>query len=555
MKPKAGLGDFGTFLQKLKATWPDYIKQGKTGSGNLAGIDYDWIQVPGAADKICVAHIRGWIVTSWGEAPLQDWIERYYKRSDTSSLAEDVNYRASLSRVGEDPMTLVYVNYHALVGVIQKQMARTNPAMGDYLAKKLDALGGGTLATRFENGEIVDRFSLLVPRPAQLESGMAADPCPYETLKFTGPDTHLYWASSVNWKQYCQNIKDQSAQAGSQPANPTANDLFTFVQNWIHTAGLDAQKNIINALGPEFSVQVDWAQDAAWPEAGLFVKLDKPDDFKPTITAIVESVRQAYLATAVVKELNSNGHNFAALKFIQPAILSPTITEDGPYLGVFLTENQAVRAFGRDESLGLTHNANFTRQVGDLRNGSAMVVFLDTPYLLDRAYKTGMPYLSLAGMFNKDIGNALAGKQLPPDLGWLSPVGTWSCIITPDSSGIQGYSVSGIGDQGILIGGALSEATPVLQSMGYLPKPSVSPKPAAVSPPLASTSPNSAIPSNPAPSPSVTAPPPTSIPSTPVSTTDMNSPAPASTPETANTNSAPNVLSPPPETVPPAPAH
>jgi hypothetical protein len=210
MKPKAGLGDLDVFLEKLKTTWPDIIKQGKTGTGNVAGVDYDWIQGPGASDKICVARVHGWIVTSWGEASLRDWLERFQKKSTTSSLAEDVDYRKALEEVGDNPMTLVYVNCHSLLKILQQQMEKTNPAAGDFLAQKLDALSGAALATRFENGEIADRFSFLMPRPAQLDSGMGIDPCPFETLKFTGPDTRFYMGSSINWKQYFKNLKDQS---------------------------------------------------------------------------------------------------------------------------------------------------------------------------------------------------------------------------------------------------------------------------------------------------------------------------------------------------------
>jgi hypothetical protein len=473
MKPKAGLGDFVTFLDKLKATWPDLLKQGTTGTGTVEGVDYEWIRGPGAPDKICVARVNGWIVTSWGEASLQDWVERFRKQSTTSSLAEDLDYRKSLAAVGDDSMTLVYVNYHSLLEILQKQMAKTNPALGDYLAKKLDSLGGAALATKFENGEIVDRFSFLVPRPAQLESGMSIDPCPFETLKFTGPDTRFYWASSINWKQYYKNLKDQSGLSSEEPTtfNPLANDLVAFLQNWARGPSLDVQHNIFDALGSEFSVQAEWGRDATYPEIGLFVKLDKPDDFKPTITAIIESVRQAYATSAVIKELNSNGQNFATLQFVQSLPISPTITEDGPYLGVFLTENQAVRSFQRDPTIGLTHNADFNRQVGDKRDGAAQILFLDSPYLLDRAYRTAMPYLSLAGMFDKDLAAMLKGRDLPADLTWLAPMGTWSCIITPDEEGVQGYSVSGVGNQGIFLAGALGGSASFLQNLGFFPKP------------------------------------------------------------------------------------
>jgi biopolymer transport protein ExbD len=49
-------------------------------------------------------------------------------------------------------------------------------------------------------------------------------------------------------------------------------------------------------------------------------------------------------------------------------------------------------------------------------------------------------------------------------------MGTWSCVITPDEEGIQGYSVSGIGDQGILLAGAAGGSAGFMQTMGLLPK-------------------------------------------------------------------------------------
>jgi hypothetical protein len=545
MKPKSGLGDFETFLDKIKAAWPDVVKQGKTGHATVEDVDYEWIQGPGAADRICVAQLKGWIVTTWGEAALQDWIERFEKKSTTSSLAEDVSYRTSLSRVGDDPMTLVYVNYHALIGILQKQMAKTNPALGDFIARKLDALGGGALATRFENGEIVDRFSFLIPRPAQLESGMGVDPCPFDTLKFTGPDTHFYWATSANWNQYYENIKEQSGantdDAATAPANPMANNLTTLAQNWVHSVHLDPHHNIIDALGPEVSLQVDWSQDTTWPEVGLFVKVDKPDDFKPTIDAIVESVRQTYIASAVIREVTSNGHHFATLKFVQPGIFTPTITEDGPYLGIFLTENQAVRSFSRTDTTGLLHNDDFNRQMGNARTGASQIAFLDSPYLLNRAYQTAMPYVSLLSMFNKDVAAQLKGRTLPPDLTWLAPVGTWSCAITPDGAGIQGYSVSGMGNQGIFLAAALAGANTFVPSLGFFSKP----KPPAPVPPVTTA----------ATPPDTTAPLTTGTVSATPTTTNANATAPAPPPPASITNSIPDALQPPPEPNQPPPAH
>ena len=73
-------------------------------------------------------------------------------------------------------------------------------------------------------------------------------------------------------------------------------------------------------------------------------------------------------------------------------------------------------------------------------------------------------------MFNKDLAAALKGRDLPPDLTWLAPMGTWSCVITPDEEGIEGYSVSGIGNQGIPFAYGLYQGANLLNSMGFLPK-------------------------------------------------------------------------------------
>lgn len=535
MRPKAGMGDFNSFVDKLKATYPEEVKEGTTGNGTVAGVDYQWIMGPGAPDKICVAQFQGWIVTTWGEASLQDWIERLEKKSATSSLAQNPDYQKSLARVGKDPMTLLYINYHAIVDLIQKQMAKIDPAQKDYFTKKLGMIGGLTVGTRFENGDIVDRFSFLMPRQAQLDGGMGATACPFETLKFTGPDTRLYWASSINFQQIWKSMQEQTVP------NPEMSVLLTYLQTWAQGAGLDLQKNIIAPLGGEVSVQSDWGADAMYPDLGVFVKLDKPDDFKPTATAIIEAVRKMCDKTGVIKELNSNGQNFATLQFIQASPVNPTITENGPYLALFLTPTQAVRAFTREESIGLVHNADFTRQIGDKRNGASQIIFMDSPQLLDRSYRTAMPYLSMAAMFNKTIGSYVNGRTWPPDLAWLAPMGTWACVTTPDDDGIQGYSVSGIGNQGILLVGGLSAGIGFTESMGLMPNLTpAAPAPVPIDPPPSTIgNPPKATPPSSSPPSAMPPPPPDATPTAAPAVPDANA-APTSAPAPNATSDAPS---------------
>ncbi|MCE0497933.1 MAG: DUF3352 domain-containing protein [Methylacidiphilales bacterium] len=470
MKPKPGLGNFDAFVDKLKAAYPDLLKEGTTGTGNVAGVDYQYLQGPGASDKICVAQLDGWTVTAWGEASLQDWLERYQKKSSTPSLAQNADYQKSLARVGGDSLALVYLNYHAIVDILQNSaMAKQNNPAVNYLVKKLGAASGAAMSMNFKDGEIVDHFSFLLPQQAQADLGVASTPCAYETLNFTGPDTLFYTGYSVDFKKVWQNLQDQAAPGPSgQPMNPMVPLLTQAIQSWAQGAGIDFQHNILDALGSEASLQLDWGEDTPYPEVGFFVKLDKPDDFKPVIKAIIETTRKTYENQAVINEISSEGHNYASLQFVtQPLPISPTITEDGPYFGIFLTEQQAVRSFERLEPLKLTHNADFTRQIGDKRNGSTQIMFLDSPKLLDRTYRKIMPYLSMAAMFNQTLASALKGYDLPQDLTWLAPIGTWSTVISSDNDGLQGYSVSGIGNQGIYYGVAALGTIATAQAMGY----------------------------------------------------------------------------------------
>jgi hypothetical protein len=467
MKPKAGTGDFATFLDKLKAAAPD-LAHGKTGTDTVDGVGYEWIEPPQASGRICVAQFHGWIVTTWNEAPLQDWIARYRKTALTSSLAQDVDYRKSIARIGDSPLTLVYVNYHALAGMLQSQLASRNPAAADYLAKKTASVGGLAVGTRFENGEIVDRYSFLIPPDEQTEAGAATVPCPFDTLKFTSRDTRFYWARNIDWKQLYKAAQTAPPATGNGGSDSPPTGWLGQVDAWAKAAGLDTERNIIDPLGGEISIQAEWSPDTPTPEAGLFIKVDKPADFKPTLDALIAAIRQNYATSAVVRELNSNGQNFASLQFIQASSFTPTITEDGPYFGLFLTNNQAVRSFQRDASIDLTHNPDFSRQIGDKRATASQIIFLDSPQLLERSYEIAMPYLSIASMFNRDFARLLADKGLPPDLKWLAPIGTWSLVVTPDTEGIEAYSTSGIGNQGLIWGGTGGGAFTLARQMGLL---------------------------------------------------------------------------------------
>jgi hypothetical protein len=466
MKPKLGFDNFDTFVQQLNVAYPEMAGETKTGHDTLLGVDYRWIEnTNGGPGRICVARLHGWIITAWGEASLQDTIERLQGKSSTPSLADADDFKKSRDRVGPGSQALLYVNYPRVLDLVTKQFGASNPAMADSLKKRLAGFGGAAIGTSFEGGEIVDHFSLLESKQTQADSGFGSTPCAFDTLKFTGPDTRFYYGTNVNWPQVWKNLQAQTAGGQSAP-----NGYVTELQTLAQSENIDLDKNVFDALGQEYSVQVEWAADSLYPDVGIYFKVDKEADFKPAIAAFIDYTRKQFATSAVINEMQVDGHHFATLKPVQPLPISPTITEDGPYFGIFLNDTNAARALERDESRGLLHNDDFNRQIGSQRDGASQLVFLDAPKIIDQAYRTALPYLPMASMINPTLAALIKNRQLPPDLTWLAPMGTWSAVLKNDDDGVAGYSRSGIGNQGILLAGGIGAGGYALQSMGLIPQ-------------------------------------------------------------------------------------
>jgi hypothetical protein len=505
-------------------------------------VNYQWIRPPGAAQKICVAQVGGWIITTWGQAPLQDWLERYQKKSSSPSLADNADYQKSLGRISPDPMTIIYVNTRVFLEAETKLIAKTNTQEAEYFRKKIGGLGGIAIGSRFEDGNIVDRISALADHQAMLDSGVGATPCAFETLGLTGPNTLLYWASSLDLASYWKNLMDQL----NTIKPPNGSNPLDAVNGWAASKGIDFQRNIVDAIGHEASFQLDWGHDAQYPEVGLIFKLAKPDDFQPTIKAILDAAHQATATTAEIKETKTGDQTFASLAFIQHYPVTPTITTNGPYFGVFLTLNQAVNAFTRTPDNTLDHLTGFKSQLGDKRSGASQLIYVDSPELVDHTYRTVLPMISLASMFNADLANMLKGVNLPDDAKWLAPIGAWSAVTTPDADGLKGYSVSGIGNQGIFIVGTLGITSVALERLGMMMKqPGLIPgfgqgqAPSPIAPPVPAPGPTSPTP---APAPDATMAPPAPTPA-PAPTPDAAAPQPPS----ADTNATPPAQPAPPQ--------
>lgn len=142
-------------------------------------------------------------------------------------------------------------------------------------------------------------------------------------------------------------------------------------------------------------------------------------------------------------------------------------------------------------------------------------------------------------MFNPTLGSLLQNRTMPPNLQWLEPIGSWSCVMSYDDEGLKGYSVSGIGNQGLFLAGGLGGLFSLMPHPGIPPglSPFATPPVAgpAGTPPLA---PASAMP------PISNVPAPALI--TPPATEPMTNAAPetAPPPSPASTNATPTAPAP-----------
>jgi hypothetical protein len=516
-RPKPGLGNFDAFVSKLRADYPDFLNEVAVGSGEVDGVAYQSLQHSATGDKVCVAQLGGWVVTTWGEAPLADWIARYRGETPSPSLAQNPDYQKVRARIGRDADALVYLDGRGAAAALNQLLpGAPRPALDNLPA------GAVGIGSRFQDGDIVDRYALLGAKPPQ--------PCAFETLKFTGPDTRLYWARTIDWSTWAN-------------PDPKVDSLAGRLKSWGESHGIDWQKNVIDALGGEFSLQGEWTDDADWPEAGIFVKLSNPDAFKPVIQAIIDTVRTTYGQQGYIGEFASEDQHFATFKMTNGFPAHPTVTEGGDYFGLFTNDNFALHSYQRDTVGTIDHNDDFGRLIGDRRSGASEVVFLNAAPVLNRAYQKALPYVPMAAMISPSLAARLQSVQLPPDLSWLMPMGSWGLVTTPTPEGQFSVSESGIGNQGILFGSLISAGSYLFTR--HSPEPPES-APAPVTTPATDT--NTMAAPTPAPPADTNAAAATPVPATATDTNTMAAPTPdtnaATLPVPPATNAAPQPVIP-----------
>ena len=269
-------------------------------------------------------------------------------------------------------------------------------------------------------------------------------------------------------------------------------------RSWSRPANLGAQarngietSSIISSTrsAPSFSVQGgNGNDDTTYPEIGIFVKKStSPEtDFKPAITAIIEAAlpQKAYtINSAVVTELNYQRPGFRRARSLssrRPSCYRYHHRDRPVFRHLFLGEPG--RAFllpgCRFDPSCLTTPISAVRS-GTKRNGASQIGFVDTPHPgLDRAlsHRDALPVDRFCPCLTRTSPPLAPGQEPAARSDLARP--PWApgriSSLTPDNEGLQGYSVSGIGNQGILMAFAGAGGYTVAQRMGTMEVPNPS---------------------------------------------------------------------------------
>ena len=464
MKPKAGTDNFDTFVTQVNAAYPDMAHETKTGRDKLLGVDYQWIEGAHSPGRVCVARYHGWIVTTWGEASLQDWLERMQGKPATPSLAENADYQKSLTRIGKSAQAVLYFDYRHLMQLLGEHMDKTNPGFSAQMQKQIASLGPAVIGTSFENGDIVDRFSILEPRDAQLANGMAAEPCPFETLKFTGPDTRFYLGAAVNWAAMWKNFQ---AQLAVQPRPPARSLPLSSPGRRARTS--TCRRTSSTPSAPNIRCSWNGRPMPPTPTSASTSRSTNPDAFKPTIAALLDTARKEFATTAVITEMNSGGVNFATLKMVRPMPVQPHHHRGRPLVRPLPQPDPRRPQHGTRRKPRPAPQRRLQprdRRPAPGRGGDHLL-------RLAQVLRPGLPHRAAVRLHGRHVqSHARRPPQGPqpaarPHLARAD--GHWGAVFKNDDDGVTGYSRSGIGNQGILLAGGLGGSVFGLEMAGILP--------------------------------------------------------------------------------------
>jgi len=451
LRPKEGSTGAQALIGKIKQLLGSEADDAPKGKGQHGDISYEWVDCPRGV-RICQGQVGDWSITTLSEPTLHKFIDRYQNKIQTPSLAEAASYKTLRGRLQPGEDAFVYFNFQTALEMAQLAIDDPEIPKG-MISKALDQfrfLTATGIAVRFQKNELEDTIVALAPKANRPDLGRNYELCAYQTLKFTSPETLLYYAQNLDaHKQYDYLLKTY------QDTAPESYQALGKFNETVTAHGLDLNKNILDAVGPEVAFSLEWPKESLLPDAAFFVELSHPDDFKPVTDLLVKNLEpltesktnkdgKPISPVGMIVDGQAGSYQLKTFKFTKSLPLSPTLANSANFCALFLTEQGARRALDKNNQLTLKDGPGFKTSGADL-SGTSAFVFVDMSRLTDHLYETAKPYYSMALAFSPDLQAMLKDFKLPNSLGFIQPLGCWTMTSQVDDEAFTIHSKSGIG--------------------------------------------------------------------------------------------------------------
>ncbi len=454
IRPNEGKGDPKALTSKLKSFIDrKKLPLSRTGESKKGEISYQWWEVVPLLAKICFAEVDGWMIITMSESALEAFIDSYQDpKFSATSLQSNRSFQEIQKRLGPNSDALFFINFEEMINTVFNKIPEEETAkILTESYKQFEAAGWGI---SFVGPDLSDRWVILSPKGKRPDMGAGYKPCAYKTLTFTSSDTLIYLAQNYD----LQKAFDYSHKI-YQDTNPMFAQALDQVEALVSTnTGLDFKKNILAAMGPEISFQLDWPAQAVIPEAALFLEIAQGNNFKPTAEKIIQLVKTVSLAEANVTEAKVEQNQLVTITFHEMPQISPTLVLNDRFFGVFLTEAGARRILTKSATNTLSADPEFKALATSRQAGSTSLWYAHTPRLLQKTYgglKSALE--SYSGMIPRAQG-FLEAHPMPDSLSFAEACGPWVLISKIDDQAFEIESISGVGNLALSTGFTLGLA-------------------------------------------------------------------------------------------------
>lgn len=450
IRPRQGLGDMPPLVARIKQLTAESMKSAPSGKATHGGVEYEWIDLEGKA-KLCLAPVGPWEVVAIGEEAFFDFVDRWQdggKKSGT--LAQNAAYQAVLARMPGRQDALVYVGMDAIKDPLIK-LAEARPEWkqsAPALKKLQEQIKGVGWGGKFEDGRIHETFVSLMPKASRPDLGKSYEPCAYKTLSMTGAQTYFYFAQSFDLpKQWDYML------ALYKETNPDVATLMQQAPDWAKGQGLDFNKNLLQALGSEYAMLMDWPSGALFPDVAFVCEVARPDDLKPTIAVLMQNLTPLLEQSGTIEDAKAGNYDLKVLRIKQAAMISPTLIVSGDRFGLSLTQAGATAMLTRAADATLAKQEAFKSVGGGNNAGTISMAYFNFGGFVNQTYQTAKPYAGMAAMLSPEMGKLLGSGKLPDTLSFTGDLGSWLMLTRVDDESARVSSVSNIGNAPLVVAG------------------------------------------------------------------------------------------------------